>query len=129
MKSKKIDPDTHFRVLHNLEDNPSLSQRDLAKILGISLGAVNYCLKALIEVGHIKAQNFKKNPNKFEYLYILTPSGIRKKTLLTGDFLKRKMKEYEDLKNEIEGVKFKSLNINLNSKLLKKNGGKSSGIN
>ena len=127
MKNKNIDPDIHFRVLHNLEDNPSLSQRDLAKILGISLGAVNYCLKALIEVGHIKAQNFKKNPNKFEYLYILTPSGIRKKTLLTGDFLKRKMKEYEDLKNEIEAIKLKPLNVASNKKSIKTNGEKSRG--
>jgi EPS-associated MarR family transcriptional regulator len=99
---KKIDPDVHFRVLHLLEEEPSLTQRELANKLGISLGGVNYCLKALIDVGHIKAGNFSKNPNKSVYLYLLTPKGIAEKTKLTIGFLNRKMAEYHALKKEID---------------------------
>ena len=105
---KKIDPDVHFRVLHLLEAEPSLTQRELAEKLGISLGGVNYCLKALIDVGHIKAGNFKKNPDKSLYLYLLTPKGIAEKAQLTAGFLKRKMAEYQALKNEIESVQSKA---------------------
>jgi EPS-associated MarR family transcriptional regulator len=100
----KIDPDVHFRVLHLLEEEPSLTQRELANKLGISLGGVNYCLKALIEVGHIKAGNFKKNPDKSVYLYLLTPKGIAEKASLTAGFLRRKMVEYQALKKEIEAI-------------------------
>ena len=101
---KKIDPDVHFRVLHLLEEEPSLTQRELANKLGISLGGVNYCLKALIEVGHIKVGNFKKNPDKSVYLYLLTPKGIAEKASLTTGFLSRKMAEYQALKKEIEAI-------------------------
>jgi len=104
---KKIHPDIHFRLLNALEENPHMTQRDLAKKLGVSLGGVNYCLKALIEVGHIKMNNFEKNPNKLNYLYLLTPSGIKEKTILTKDFLKRKMDEYQNLKKEIELIQSK----------------------
>jgi EPS-associated MarR family transcriptional regulator len=104
---KSIDPDVHFRVLHLLEEEPALTQRELAKKLGISLGGVNYCLKALIEIGHIKAGNFSKNPNKSIYLYLLTPQGIAEKAKLTAGFLKRKMLEYHALKKEIESVQSK----------------------
>jgi MarR family transcriptional regulator, temperature-dependent positive regulator of motility len=104
---KKIDPDVHFRVLHLLEEEPSLTQRELAERLGISLGGVNYCLKSLIDVGHIKAGNFKKNPDKSVYLYLLTPKGIGEKAKLTAGFLKRKMVEYRALKKEIESVQLK----------------------
>jgi EPS-associated MarR family transcriptional regulator len=103
---KKIDPDVHFRLLHFLEKEPKLTQRELAKKIGISLGGVNYCLKALIDIGHIKAGNFSKNPNKSTYLYLLTPQGIAEKTKLTADFLKRKMVEYHTLKKEIDSLKF-----------------------
>ena len=103
--SKSIDPDIHFRALHALEENPHITQRELAKKLGISLGGVNYCLKALIKIGHIKVNNFQKNPNKSAYLYLLTPSGISEKATLTTDFLKRKMVEYEMLKNELDQIK------------------------
>ena len=82
-----------------------ITQRELAKKLGISLGGVNYCLKALIKIGHIKVNNFQKNPNKSAYLYLLTPSGISEKAALTTDFLKRKMIEYEMLKNELDQIK------------------------
>ncbi|CAM8361910.1 MarR family EPS-associated transcriptional regulator [Candidatus Methylopumilus planktonicus] len=102
---KAINPDIHFRVLNALEKNPDITQRQLAKILGISLGGVNYCLKALIDVGHIKINNFQKNPNKSIYLYLLTPKGISKKTLLAAEFLNRKMAEYEALRIEIENIR------------------------
>ena len=104
---KTMDPDVHFRVLHLLEEEPELTQRELAEKLGISLGGVNYCLKALIEVGHIKAGNFSKNPDKSAYLYLLTPKGISEKAQLTAGFLKRKMAEYQALKQEIESVQSK----------------------
>ena len=106
-KLKKIHPDIHFRLLNALEENPYMTQRDLAKKLGVSLGGVNYCLKALIEIGHIKMNNFEKNPNKLNYLYLLTPSGIKENTILTKDFLKRKMDEYQNLKKEIELIQSK----------------------
>ena len=106
-KLKKIHPDIHFRLLNALEENPYMTQRDLAKKLGVSLGGVNYCLKALIEIGHIKMNNFEKNPNKLNYLYLLTPSGIKEKTILTKDFLKRKIDEYQNLKKEIELIQSK----------------------
>jgi EPS-associated MarR family transcriptional regulator len=104
---RSIDPDVHFRVLHLLEEEPGLTQRELAQKLGISLGGVNYCLKSLIGVGHIKAGNFKKNPDKSAYLYLLTPKGIAEKASLTADFLKRKMAEYQALKQEIEAIQSK----------------------
>jgi EPS-associated MarR family transcriptional regulator len=102
---KKIDPDVHFRVLHLLEEQPTLTQRELAEKLGISLGGVNYCLKSLIDVGHIKAGNFKNNPDKSVYLYLLTPKGIAEKASLTAGFIKRKMAEYHALKKEIDSIK------------------------
>lgn len=105
---KSIHPDIHFRVLHLLEEEPELTQRELAKKLGISLGGVNYCLKALIDIGHIKAGNFSKNVNKSVYLYLLTPKGVTEKAKLTTDFLKRKMAEYNALKKEINMIKLKA---------------------
>jgi EPS-associated MarR family transcriptional regulator len=104
---KTIDPDVHFRVLNLLEEEPNLTQRELAERLGISLGGVNYCLKSLIDIGHIKVSNFKKNPDKSVYLYLLTPKGITEKAQLTAGFLKRKMAEYQALKQEIESVQLK----------------------
>jgi len=102
---KSIDPDVRFRLLLLLEEKPELTQRELSQKLGISLGGVNYCLKALIDVGHIKAGNFSKNPNKSMYIYLLTPQGIAEKTKLTAGFLKRKMIEYRALKKEIDSLK------------------------
>ena len=92
----------HFNVMRKIKSNPNSSQRDMAKDLGLSLGKLNYCLNALKEKGFIKIQNFKKNPNKLGYRYILTPKGIAKKTELTINFMKRKLKEYDELKKEIE---------------------------
>ena len=88
-------------ILRKIQKNPEVSQRELAKELGLSLGKLNYCLKALKEKGLIKIENFKKNPNKINYFYILTPKGIQEKTRLTLNFMKRKMDEYEQLKKEI----------------------------
>ena len=98
---QQLQEDTHFRVLGLLEQNPDLSQRELAKVLGVSLGGVNYSLRALAERGMVKMQNFKRSEKKLAYAYVLTPRGLAEKTRLTADFLKRKLEEYEALKTEI----------------------------
>ena len=92
----------HFEVLRKIQKEPETTQRKLAKDLGFSLGKLNYCLKARKEKGLIKTRNFKKNPNKINYFYVLTPRGISEKTRLTLNFMKRKMREYDELKAEIE---------------------------
>ena len=92
----------HFEVLRKVEKNPESTQRELAKELGLSLGKLNYCLKALKDKGLIKINNFKRNENKERYFYILTPKGLVEKTKLTLNFMKRKMTEYDELKSEIE---------------------------
>ena len=99
-----LQENTRFRVLRLLEDNPDLTQREIAEALGISLGGVNYCLRALAEKGLVKIQNFQNSKNKMGYAYLLTPKGIAEKTALTARFLKRKMQEYEALKAEIEAL-------------------------
>lgn len=103
-KLKILNPDLHFKLLKIIEGKPSISQRELAKELGVSLGSINYCLKALIDVGHIKLENFNANPNKLGYLYILTKKGLMEKASLTVGFLNRKKLEYEALKKEIDSV-------------------------
>ena len=103
-KLRQLQEDTHFRVLALLEKSPDISQRDLAKALGISLGGVNYSLRALVEKGMVKAQNFSSSDKKLAYAYILTPKGLAEKSMLTARFLKRKMDEYEALKAEIESL-------------------------
>jgi len=95
----------NLHVLRKLRKKPEFSQRELAKELNFSLGKLNYCLKSLQKKGLIKIKNFKKNPKKMSYLYILTPKGISEKTKLTLNFMKRKMEEYEELKKEIEQKK------------------------
>jgi len=92
----------YFKVLRKIQQNPSSSQRELAEDIGFSLGKLNYCLKALKDKGLIKIKNFKNNPNKLNYVYILTPKGMSEKTKLTLNFMKKKMKEYDDLKQELE---------------------------
>lgn len=94
-----------LKVLRALEANPELSQRQLSIELGVSLGGVNYALKALIERGFVKAENFRKTGRKVAYLYLLTPKGVVEKTSLTAAFLGRKLEEYELLKQEIEALK------------------------
>ena len=92
----------HFEVLRIINKKPESSQRELAEDLGFSLGKLNYCLKALRQKGLVKISNFKKNPNKINYFYVLTPKGIAIKTKLTVNFMKRKMLEYEELKKELK---------------------------
>ena len=96
------DNQDHFNVLRKIKNNPKSTQRELAEELGFSLGKLNYCLKALKNKGLIKIKNFEKNPNKLNYIYVLTPRGIAEKTKLTINFMKRTMKEYNELKKEID---------------------------
>lgn len=95
----------HLKALRLLEQNPEMTQRELAEALGVSVGAANYCLKALVEKGWIKLENFQKNPNKLGYLYLLTPVGIAAKAQLAASFLRRKMAEYDALRDEIEQLR------------------------
>ncbi len=95
------DNQDHFNVLRKINSKPKSTQRELAEALGFSLGKLNYCLKALKNKGLIKIKNFEKNPNKLNYIYVLTPRGISEKTKLTMNFMKKKMKEYDELKKEI----------------------------
>ena len=104
-RQAKIQEDTHFRIMRILQDNPDLTQRELADKLGMSVGGLNYCLNALIDKGFVKMANFSKSKNKFKYVYLLTPQGIAEKVALTSRFLKRKMEEYEALKVEIEALR------------------------
>ena len=101
----KLNEDKYFRLMRILEATPDISQREMAKVLGVSFGCINYCLNALIDKGLVKIQNFNQNQNKFGYVYLLTPTGIAEKASLTSSFLKRKMDEYEALKVEIETLK------------------------
>jgi EPS-associated MarR family transcriptional regulator len=96
-----LSDDVHYRLLKLLEERPDASQRELSEVLGISLGKINYCVKALLDQGWIRATNFKNSKNKLAYAYLLTPSGIDAKTRITAHFLKRKIAEYEALKQEI----------------------------
>jgi EPS-associated MarR family transcriptional regulator len=104
-RQAQIQEDTHFRIMRILQENPDLTQRELAEKLGMSVGGLNYCLNALIDKGLVKMQNFSNSKNKFKYVYLLTPTGITEKVALTTRFLSRKMEEYEALKLEIEALK------------------------
>lgn len=96
---------THYSLLKALETGPQRSQRKLSQELGMSLGKVNYCLRALMDKGWIKAENFRHSPRKGRYIYFLTPSGIEARAWLTKRFLQRKLREYEQLTSEIERLK------------------------
>ncbi len=109
-RQARLQQDTHFRVLRILQDNPDLTQRELADQLGVSVGALNYCLKALMEKGWVKMQNFSGSKNKFGYVYILTPRGIAEKAALASNFLRRKLDEYDALRLEIETLKSELVN-------------------
>ena len=98
------DQEIHLKVLRQIEQNPEITQRELAAVLGVSLGKANYCLKALMEKGLIKARNFKNCNQKRSYLYHLTPQGLEAKAKITARFLKRKVNEYETLRQEIEDL-------------------------
>lgn len=97
--------DLRFRVMRALEADPTLSQRDLAREVGASLGLVNYCLKGLIDKGLVKLRNFQASPNKLRYVYTLTPKGIATKAALTRGFLARRIAEYEKLDAEITALR------------------------
>jgi len=97
--------DIHYRIFKLIEVRPDISQRQLARALGVSLGKTNYCFRALIDKGQVKARNFQRNPSKRNYVYLLTHKGIEEKAQLTARFLKRKMAEYESLNVEIEQLK------------------------
>jgi EPS-associated MarR family transcriptional regulator len=96
--------DLHFRVLKLLQDNPALSQRELARIVGVSNGKLHYCMKALIDKGLVKLSNFANSKHHLGYAYLLTPAGIAQKASMTGRFLKRKLEEYEALHAEIAAL-------------------------
>tara|TARA_Y100000768_G_C23987135_1_gene689621 strand:- start:1513 stop:1851 length:339 start_codon:yes stop_codon:yes gene_type:complete len=104
LNQNSIDEDK-FSLLRKIDNDTKTTQRKLARELGFSLGKLNYCLKSLKKKGWIKIKNFEKNPKKMNYLYILTPKGIASKTVLTINFMKKKMKEYDDLKQEYEKLK------------------------
>jgi EPS-associated MarR family transcriptional regulator len=111
MTKKTAQHDAHFRVLRVIGANPEYSQREIARALGVSLGAVNYCLRALIDVGFVKSRNFRSSENKLRYAYFLTPKGAAEKTALAAAFLQRKMREYEALKAEIEALEHENIDI------------------
>ena len=97
--------ETHLKVLRHLEQTPEITQRELAKELGVSLGKTNYCINALMEKGFIKARNFKNSDTKRTYLYVLTPRGLEAKAKISMHFLKRKISEYDALRAEIDQLK------------------------
>lgn len=100
-----MQPEIHLQLLKLIEQNPSWTQRQLAKSLGVSLGKTNYCLKALKEKGWVKWGNFSQNPNKLSYMHLLTPQGITQKLSLTALFLRRKEAEYDQLQAEIRALR------------------------
>lgn len=111
--------ETRYKILKLIAANPQMSQREIAKELGISLGKANYCLKALIEKGILKASNFRNSQNKFAYLYKLTPKGIEEKVNITAEFLKIKMEQYEMLRHEIEQLRTEADQIIADKKVFK----------
>lgn len=100
--------ETHLKVLRTLEANPQINQRELAAVLGVSLGKTNFCLKALLGKGLVKMHSFKKNQNKLAYTYLLTPTGVSEKAQLTTRFLQRKKQEYVLLKAEIDALQLEA---------------------
>ena len=111
----RLATEAHYRVLKALEANPNLSQRQLATELGISVGKANYCIKALIDKGWVKARNFRHSDNKLGYAYVLTPSGIRRMTQLTTRFLEHKRREFEALRREIADLSAELSGKDMNS--------------
>ena len=111
-RQAQIQEDTYFRIMRILQENPDFTQRELAEKLGISVGGLNYCLRALMEKGLVKMKNFATSKNKFGYVYVLTPTGMAEKAAITHRFLQRKMDEYEALKAEIEALRAEGRNSN-----------------
>lgn len=106
-----------YRILKLLANNSDMNQRQLASELGISLGKTNYCLKALIDKGLVKARNFRRNPNKESFVYLLTPQGIEEKARVTLRFLERKQEEYKTLQKEIEALRIEAAQLS-NTKIV-----------
>ena len=101
--NKDKDNQDHFNLMREIQKRPKTSQRDMAEQLGFSLGKLNYCLKELQKKGFVKLQNFQKQSNKIKYLqYVITPKGISERTKLTINFMKKKLKEYDELKRELK---------------------------
>jgi EPS-associated MarR family transcriptional regulator len=100
-----MDPETHYHLLKLLEHDPNLTQRQMAEAMGISLGKFNYCLKELVKKGFVKVDRFTSSDNKAAYIYLLTPRGIEEKGTVTARFLKRKMAEFNEIKDQIEKLK------------------------
>jgi len=100
-----LSDENRYQLLKLLEESPEMSQRQIAAALGVSLGKVNFCLRALIEIGSVKVANFSRSPNKKAYVYLLTPKGIEEKAKVTLRFLAKKQNEYEELKREINELK------------------------
>jgi EPS-associated MarR family transcriptional regulator len=113
--------ETHLKVLRLLEAQPNINQRNLAQALGVSLGKTNFCLKALLDKGLVKVENFRSNQNKLAYAYLLTPPGIAEKAALTKRFLKRKTEEYELLKAEIQALQREVVEPNATAPSLRTN--------
>jgi EPS-associated MarR family transcriptional regulator len=111
VETAMLSDEYRYKILKRLENEPEISQRALAKELGISLGRVNYCLKALIEKGWVKANNFRNNQHKKAYIYLLTPRGVEEKSRITMAFLKTKIAEYELLKSEVESLQQEAARI------------------
>ena len=103
-KRTKLQEDTHFRVLRLLQENPEMSQRELAEAVGVSVGGIHYVLNALIDKGLVKLGNFTAAEDKRRYAYVLTPRGVSEKAAITRRFLARKIEEYEALKTEIDAL-------------------------
>lgn len=104
IKSRDDRYDSEFRVLRAVGERPDFTQREIARSAGISLGAINYCLKGLIAKGHVKIENFQKSGNKKNYIYVLTPEGLAIRAAMAANFLRRRVAEYESLKAEIEAL-------------------------
>lgn len=120
MKKSLMTDEVNYKILKLIEENPNMSQRELAQSLGISLGKANYCLQALIQKGLVKARNFSNSKSKRAYLYILTPKGIEEKAVITVRFLRHKLKEYEELKGEIEALQREADGLHTQQEQLKK---------
>jgi len=105
-----VEDEVHYRFLKVLEENPDITQRELAATLGVSLGKANYCLRALMGRGWVKMDNFRRNPKKLGYVYLLTPKGVEEKARITMRFLRHKLHEFDALKAEIERLKLEVAN-------------------
>ena len=116
MLSNEFHEETRLKVMRLLEANPRVSQREVSRSLGVSLGKTNFCLKALIDKGLVKVHHFRKSQNKLAYAYLLTPSGIAEKSEITQRFLKRKIAEYEQLQAEIATLQLEVSRVQVGEK-------------